>query len=113
MPQYEHAFGHDAANPARRPRALHALGVCGSRFDLPTESVDPESRRHSEAEAIKKVLDGLALPVDDSLEYIEVAEDFGLPTDEYMDLADELRALGVPVGEAVIPSIRSVERVDG
>ncbi len=66
----------------------------------------------NEAEAIKKVFDGLAIPMDNSLEYIEVAEDFGLPTDEYFELADELRALGVSVGEAVIPSIRSIEQVD-
>ena len=37
------------------------------------------------------------------------AEDFGLPVDEYRDLADELRALGVPIGDDVIPSIRSIE----
>lgn len=71
-----------------------------------------EVEADSEAEAIKKVFDGLAIPMDNSLEYIEIAEDFGLPTDEYMDLADELRALGVSVGEAVIPSIRSIEQVE-
>lgn len=66
----------------------------------------------SEAEAIAKLLDGEAEPVDDSLEYIEVAEDFGLPVDECRELADELRELGVPVGEHVIPSIRSIEEVE-
>lgn len=72
-----------------------------------------EVEAESEAEAIKKVFDGLALPVDNSQEYIEIAEDFGLPNDEYQELADQLRALGLLVGEAVIPSIRSIERVDG
>ena len=45
-------------------------------------------------------------------EYIEVAEDFGLPVDEYRDLADELRALGVAIGDDVIPSIRTIEEID-
>ena len=65
----------------------------------------------NEAEAIAKVLDGLAMPVDDSQDFIEVAEDFGLAADEHRELADKLRALGVPVGEAVIPSIRSIIQV--
>lgn len=66
----------------------------------------------TEAEAIMKLLDGEAEAVDNSQEYIEVAEDFGLPVDEYRDLADELRALGVPVGNDVIPSIRSIEEIE-
>jgi len=66
----------------------------------------------SEAEAIKKLFDGEADVVDDGQEYIEVAEDFGLPVDEYRDLADELRTLGVPVGDVVIPSIRSIEEIE-
>lgn len=53
--------------------------------------------------------DGEAEPVEDSLEYIEIAEDFGLPVDEHRQLAKQLHALGVPVGEHVIPSIRSIE----
>lgn len=65
----------------------------------------------SEAEAIAKLLDGGADAVDNTHEYIETAEDCGLPVDEYQQLAAELRALGVPVGE-IIPSIRSVEEVD-
>jgi hypothetical protein len=64
----------------------------------------------NEAAAVVKLLDGLAMPVDNGLEYIEVAEDFGLPADDYRDLADALREHGVPV-DAVIPSIRSVETV--
>jgi hypothetical protein len=45
------------------------------------------------------------------MDYIEVAEDFGLPTDEYTELAEALRKLGVSVGDTVIPSIRSIEEV--
>lgn len=66
----------------------------------------------NEAKAIAKAFDGDAEPVDGSLEYIEIGEDLGLPTDDHRDLAEELRQLGVPVGEAVIPSIRSVVQVD-
>ena len=63
----------------------------------------------SEAEAIKKLFDGEADPVDDSLDFIEVAEDLGLPAEEHRELADDLRKLDVTVGEHVIASIRSVE----
>lgn len=64
----------------------------------------------SEAEAIVKLLDGLAMPVDNGLEYVEVADDYGLPAEEDRELADALRDQGVPV-DAVIPSIRSIEAV--
>lgn len=63
-----------------------------------------------EAQAIAKVLNDEAEPVDGSLEFVEVAEDFGLPADEDQHLARQLRKLRVQVDE-VIPSIRSVERV--
>ena len=65
----------------------------------------------SEAEAIAKLFDGGADAVDNSHDYIEVAEDCGLPADEHRELAAELRNLGVPVDE-IIPSIRSVEQID-
>lgn len=61
-----------------------------------------------EADAVVKLLDGEAEPVEQSHDFIEVAEDFGLPADDYRDLADALRKQGVPV-DAVIPSIRSIE----
>jgi len=65
----------------------------------------------SEAEAIAKLFDGGADAVDNSHEYIETAEDCGLPADEHQELAVELRELGVPVDE-IIPSIRSIEQVE-
>lgn len=65
----------------------------------------------SEAEAIATLLDAGADAVDNSHEYVETAEDFGLPADEYQDLAAELRSLGVPVDE-IISTIRSVEQVE-
>jgi hypothetical protein len=65
----------------------------------------------SEAEAIARLFDGGADTVDNSHEYIEVAENCGLPADEHQELAAELWNLGVPVDE-IIPSIRSIEDVD-
>jgi len=65
----------------------------------------------TEADAIAKLFQGEAEPVCQSQEFIEIAEDFGLPAEEYRDLAEALRALGVSVDDAVIPSIRSIERV--
>ena len=64
----------------------------------------------SEAEAIVKLFGGEAEPVDGSLEYVVVAEDLGVPADEYRDLAEALRDRGISVDE-VIPSIRSIMEV--
>ncbi len=65
-----------------------------------------------EAHAIAKLLNGEADPIDNSLEYIEVADDYGLPVDENRDLADQLRKLGVSVGDDIIPSVRSIEEAE-
>lgn len=65
----------------------------------------------SEAAAIMMLLDGDGVAVDDTLEFIEVASDYGLPVEEFNDLAKELLALDVIVGECVIPSIRSIALV--
>jgi hypothetical protein len=65
----------------------------------------------SEAEAIAMLLDGEADAIDNSHEYVEIAGDCGLPADEHLELAAELRALGVPVHE-IIPSIRTIEQVE-
>ena len=61
----------------------------------------------SEALAIKKLFDGCAVPVDNGLEYIEVANDLGLPSDTYPKIARELAKLGFST-EDVIPSIRDI-----
>ncbi len=81
------------------------------QYEVHTQTYKVEA--DSEADAIVKILDGAAEPVDDSLDYIEVAEDLGLPVDECRELADQLRELGVPVGEHVIPSIRAVVCTSG
>jgi hypothetical protein len=68
-------------------------------------------KARSEAQAIKKLLDAEAEPLDDGLDYIEICEDLGLPEDENPELAQKLRSLGVSVKD-YIPSIRSIEEVD-
>jgi hypothetical protein len=65
----------------------------------------------SEAQAIAKLFAGEGEPVDQSQEFIEVANDYGLPTDEYRELAEALLLLGVPVEDSMIPSIRSIDEV--
>ena len=65
-----------------------------------------------EAQAIAKLFNGEADPLDKSLEYIEVADDYGVPVDENRDLADQLRNLGNAVGDDIIPSVRSIEQVE-
>jgi hypothetical protein len=63
-----------------------------------------------EAEAIARLLNGQAELVEESQDFIEVAEEYGLPTDERRELAEALRDRGIPIDE-VIPSIRSIEEV--
>ena len=40
------------------------------------------------AEAIAKLIDGLAEPVDNGGDFVEIADEHGLPVDEYPDLAE-------------------------
>ena len=77
------------------------------QYEIHTQTYRVEAS--SEAEAIKILFDGQAVPMDNGIEYIEVCEDLGLPADEHRKLAAQLRSLGVSVGEVVIPSIRSIE----
>ena len=66
----------------------------------------------NEAQAIARLLDGEAEPVDNSLDFIEVADDYGLPVDENRELADQLRERGIAVGDDIIPSVRSIEEAE-
>lgn len=75
------------------------------QYEIHAQSYHVEA--DSEAQAVKKVLDGQAQPVDNGCEYIEVADDLGLPADTYPDLAKELAKLGVATDD-VIPSIRDI-----
>ena len=65
----------------------------------------------NQAQAIAKLFAGEGQPVEQSQVFIEVTNDYGLPTDQYQDLAEALQKLGVPVEEAIIPSIRSIDEV--
>lgn len=65
----------------------------------------------SPAEAIGKLLDGGADVIDGGLEYCNVAEEYGMPSDANQDLTDELLGLDVDIADGVIPSIRSIKQV--
>jgi hypothetical protein len=80
------------------------------QYELHTERYRVEA--DDVAHAIAGLLNGEADPVEGSLEYIEVAEDFGEPVDEYQDLADRLRDLGITIHGDIIPSIRSIQQVE-
>ena len=64
-----------------------------------------------QADAIARLLNGEAEPIDDSLEYIEVADDYGMPVDQNRDLVDQLRNLGIVIGDDIIGSIRTITEV--
>ena len=65
----------------------------------------------SKAEAIAKLFAGEAEPVEQSQVFIETAEDYGLPVEQFPKLAKALRDRNVSVGDDIIPSIRSIEKV--
>lgn len=65
----------------------------------------------SEVEAVLKLLDGEAEPVGQSQDFIEVASDYGMPADDFPDLAKVLKRRGMNVDEDIIPSIRSIQAV--
>ncbi len=65
----------------------------------------------NEADAIARLFRGEAEPECQSQGYIEVTDTYGLPVEGHQELADALRALGVPVGDAVIPSVRSIKQL--
>ena len=63
-----------------------------------------------EAEAIAKFLEGEGNPVNESLEFIEMAEDRGMPVDDHPSLVRSLRKHDIAFSN-FIPSIRSIEVV--
>jgi hypothetical protein len=65
----------------------------------------------SEAEAIAKLFRGEGELVDNSLEFIEVADYLGIPAEEHPQLAAALQKLDVRQVGDVIPSIRSIEQL--
>ena len=60
-----------------------------------------------EAEAIHQLYKGVAEQVGDP-QYLMVVEEFGLPSEEYDDLVDDLDEWGESVDD-VIPSVRSIK----
>lgn len=66
---------------------------------------------NSKGEAIAKLFAGEGEPVEQSQEFLEVADDYGLPADEFPELAQELEKHGVTRIADVIPSIRSIRRL--
>jgi hypothetical protein len=78
------------------------------QYELHAQKYQVKAR--NEAEAIAKLLNGEARPVDDGLDYVEVAEDYGLAAENHHDLAAALQDLGISVC-TVIPSIRCISKV--
>lgn len=78
------------------------------QYELHATKYEVEAK--DRASAIKKVLDGEAQAIDNGTDYIEVAEDFGMPAEENSELVEALEALDVEC-EHVIPSIRSIEEI--
>ena len=78
------------------------------QYELHTQKYRIEAS--SQAEAIAMLFQGNADPVEGTLEYIEVLDEFGIPVEERRDLAEELQQLGITISYA-IPSIRSIEVV--
>lgn len=81
------------------------------------EQYETHSQRYrieadTEAEAIARHFEGKAKLVEGAGILIEVNCDLGLPVDEFRDLADGLRDLRVSIDDDVIPSIRSIDRID-
>jgi len=95
-----------AGNKGKEPMPMYEI----EQYELHVSKYRVEAK--SDADAITKLFNGEADLVDNSTEYIEVADDLGMPVDENRKLAEELRTLGETIGEYVIDSIRSIEQVD-
>ena len=65
----------------------------------------------SAGEAIRRLFDGDGTPLDGS-EYIGTCEEVGLSLADDPELKEELRSLGVKLRDSIVPSIRSVRRID-
>lgn len=77
------------------------------RFEL--HAMTYRVKAKNEADAIVRMLAGQGDAVDNGLDFIEVADDRGLSVDENRELADQLKARGISLGNGVIPSIRALE----
>jgi hypothetical protein len=64
-----------------------------------------------EADAIARLFNGEADPIDNSLDYIEVADKYGMSANQNRTLVDQLHKLGIAT-DAIIPSVRAIEEVE-
>lgn len=79
------------------------------RYEICATTYEVEAVK--ESEAIAKLLDGKGQITFRSHEFVQIAETCGLSVEEHPHLAEELRALAVPVVK-IIPSIRSIRRIE-
>jgi hypothetical protein len=79
------------------------------QYLLHTERYRVEAKNR--AEAIARLFNGEADPIDNSLDYIEVADKYGMPASQNQTLVDQLHKLGIAT-DAIIPSIRTIEKVE-
>ena len=67
----------------------------------------------NEADAISRLLLGEGDPIDNSLEFVEIADDHGMSVNENRDLADQLFDRGIiHSSDEIIPSIRCCDEVE-
>jgi len=67
----------------------------------------------SEADGIARLFLGEGDPIDNSLEFVEIADDHGMLVSENRDLSDQLFDRGTINGhDEIIPSIRCIEQVE-
>jgi hypothetical protein len=68
---------------------------------------------NNEADAIAKLFMGEGDPIDNSLEFIEIADDHGMLVSENQDLSDQLFDRRViHSSDEIIPSIRCCDEVE-
>jgi hypothetical protein len=80
------------------------------QYELHTATHRVEAK--DEAHAIARLFNGEADLIDNSLEYIEVADNYGMPADQNQTLMKQLRNLGIAVGDGIIPSVRTITKVE-
>jgi hypothetical protein len=68
---------------------------------------------NDEADAIGRLLMGEGDPIDNSLEFINIADDLGMALSENPDLSSQLFDRGIlKSGDDIIGSIRSIKQVE-
>ena len=78
------------------------------QYELHTAKYRVEAK--NEAQAIARLFNGEADLMDNSLEYIEVADDYGMPVDQNRDTGGPTSESGHRVGDDIIPSVRTITK---